>query len=259
MRTALTAAFLFLVVGVSTGPLPAQSVGDRVRLDATHPAGVPAHPAPADNSFVRWADGTRGNITGFDNSSGWFQVTADDGAVGWFTRRYLTVFGPGGAPGEDDELEDETLTYVVGTWNLEHLRDGATRGFPENTHGGPTLPPRMDADYEHIVDLIVTQLDAKLLILNEINGRDDGTSTELDRLVRHLGSSWQYELGSSGGGGRQRVAILFDTRFVRRNVCNELIVPETDVHSNGFDEFRARASDHVPVTVRVRVTADTDQ
>ena len=124
---------------------------------------------------------------------------------------------------------------MIGTWNLEHLRDGARRGFPENTRGGPTLPPRFHAEYAHIADLIVTQLDAKLLILNEINGRNDGTSTELDRLVGHLGDDWEYVLGSSGGGGTQRVAILHDTRFVQRNVCREFVVPDTEV--GGRDIF----------------------
>jgi len=235
MQVARQAARLVLVLALLFAPpLAAQNVGDRVRLDATHPDGVPAHPAAGDNSFVRWAGGTMGRVTAFHNQSGWFQVTADDGAIGWFTRRYLTVLGPGD-PDDEDGAANEILTYVIGTWNLEHLRDGASRGFPENGNGGPSLPPRTNADYAHIADLIVTQLDAKLLILNEINGRDDGTSTELDRLVGHLGTSWRYQLGSSGGNGRQRVAILFDTRFIRRNDCRELVVPETDV--GGGDIF----------------------
>ncbi len=207
-----------------------QAVGDRVRLQSASVSGVPVHPAVGDASYVRWQNGTLGTIRAFDSSSGWFEIGADDAKTGWVTKRYLTVIG---AETEDEQPENELASYVVGTWNIEHFRDGATRGFPENGNGGPSYAPRTDDDLRQIADLIVSQMDAKVLILNEINGREDGTSGELDRLIGHLGSSWKYTIARSGE--RQRVAMIFDERFVRRTACHEFEVSPTQV--DGKDIF----------------------
>jgi hypothetical protein len=67
-----------------------------------------------------------------------------------------------------------------------------------------TYATRTDADYQRIADIIKTDLDAKLLGLSELNGHDDGTSDELNRLVSHLGGGWTYNLGSTGGSQRVR-------------------------------------------------------
>jgi endonuclease/exonuclease/phosphatase family metal-dependent hydrolase len=215
-----------LLIGYTTS-LGAQSVGERVRLVSQNPQGVPVHPADGDNSYVRWQNGTQATIQAIGN---WFRVEADDGQEGWVTRRYIF---PIDEAEEDASPEDEVLTYTIGTWNLEHLRDGARRGFPESTHGGPSYPPRSDDDYQLIADVITTQLDAKILVLNEINGHAGGQSDELDRLVGHLGDSWEYVLGRSGGS--QRVAILYDEDFVQRDTCHEFEIAEQEVE--GKDVF----------------------
>ena len=60
---------------------------------------------------------------------------------------------------------DAQQSYVVGTWNLEHFHDGARRGFPESS-----ISARKNSDYEFVAS-IIKNLDIKLLILEEINGR----------------------------------------------------------------------------------------
>ena len=227
MSTRIFALLISLALLVSVTTLGAQSVGERVQLVSQNPEGVPVHPTDGGKRYVRWQNGTQATIRALGN---WFQVQADDGQQGWVTPRYIF---PIDAADEDASPEDELPTYRIGTWNLEYLRDGSWRGFPESTHGGPSYPPRSDSDYQLIADVITTQLDVKILVLNEINGHAGGQSDELDRLVGHLGDSWEYVLGQSGGS--QRVAILFDEDFVQRGACDEFEIAELEVE--GKDVF----------------------
>jgi len=209
----------------------AQEVGDPVRLFSSNAQGVPVHPAAGDNSYVRWANGTTGRISAIDAASGWIEIDAA-GSSGWVTPRYVSVLSP-------EEPEDGTLgaaipVAVVGTWNLEWLKDGKSRGFPENTRGGPSYGPRTADDYRRIAEVIETRLGASIMLLQEING-ESGTrnSVEMNRLLGFLGEDWAYELSASGGS--QRVAILYDETAVRRNHCEEFQVPATKVQ--GSDIF----------------------
>lgn len=215
---------LLALVASIASPLSAQAVGDLVVMQSSNSAGVPVHAAAGDASFVRWANGTRGKVTAIDAPSGWRKVEAA-GTSGWIVPRYLVVITEDVE--EPEPPTDEMLTYVIGTWNLEHFRDGATRGFPENGFGGPSYPPRTDADYAAVAGLIANDLTASILILNEINGAPGPRSLELDRLIQHLGGDWAYSIAASGG--TQRVAILFDSSHARRASCVELDVPARTV------------------------------
>jgi endonuclease/exonuclease/phosphatase family metal-dependent hydrolase len=224
---------LVLSISFSRGSLLlAQNVGDTVRLESTSTHGVPVHPAAGDNSFVRWANGTIGNVTSIDSATGWLQITSF-GKVGWVIKRYLTVIPPD-PPTDGDSPSNELLTYVIGTWNLEHFNNGATRGFPENGQGGPSYAPRTDEDYRLIIRIITEQLGAKILVLNEINGKSGlKVSDEMDRLVSFLGNDWSYEL--SLAGENERIAILYNTAAVRKDSCTEFEVPVRQIQ--GKDIF----------------------
>jgi endonuclease/exonuclease/phosphatase family metal-dependent hydrolase len=125
-------------------------------------------------------------------------------------------------------IADRVATYGVATWNLEHFHDGATRGFPENSDGGPTFGSRTTADLERIADTIKTDLRVQILIMNEINGVANQThSVEMDRLVAVTGPTWQYRIARSGTS--QRIALMFDTGSVRLGTCHEIAVPEERV------------------------------
>ena len=131
-------------------------------------------------------------------------------------------------PEEPEPTGPEAPTFGVATWNLEHFQDGATRGFPENTDGGPTYSSRTTADLERIADTIKTDLRAQILILNEINGVTNQTkSVEMDRLVAIAGPTWQYRITRSGSS--QRIGIMFDTASIRLGTCQEIAVSEERV------------------------------
>jgi hypothetical protein len=208
-------------------------IGDRVRLQSTNTAGVPVHPAAGDNSFIRWANGTLGEVKAIDTATGWFKIESSS-KVGWTTGKYLTVVPPDPDAPTPPSDGTEIPTAIVGTWNLEHFHDGQTRGFPENTNGGPSYGTRTASDLQRIAGIIKSQLTARILILNEINGRSgEVKSDEMDRLLAALGTGWQYALAASGNA--QRIAILYDTALVRKEKCVELTFAAQDI--DGKDVF----------------------
>jgi endonuclease/exonuclease/phosphatase family metal-dependent hydrolase len=224
-------SLVLVVLGCAVATAHAQVVGDTVRLESSNPAGVPVHPAAGIASFVRWDNGTVGKVTAIDAATGWREVRSE-GDVGWVVRRYLVVIDP--EPDPPEPPSNELPAYGVGTWNLEHFRHGASRGFPENTNGGPSYGARTAGDLDRISEVIKTRLLARILILNEVNGRaGERASDELDELLGVMGNGWRYEITLSGDS--QRVAILYDSKVARRDGCQEIAVPPTDVQ--GSDIF----------------------
>jgi len=209
-----------VIVPWSFQSVAAQVPGDRVLLEGTHVDGVPVHPAAGNGSYVRWANGTIGAVVSIDPATGWIEIESA-GQRGWVTRRYVRVVEPAPEP----PPEPVSITRGIAAWNLEHFRDTATRGFPENTSGGPSYRPRTDADYARIADIIRTDINADVLILSEINGRPGlTTSVEMDRLITMAGPQWQYRLTAAGNS--QRLAIMFNTAAVRLEHCEEIVVSE---------------------------------
>ena len=201
-----------------------QQPGDKVLLSSTNQQGVPVHPEAGNNQYVRWENGTIATIEQIDSRTGWFKVTVLNRS-GWVTKKYITVI-----PDEDDGEQPEGTeipSYVVGTWNLEHFRSGAQRGFPEYNYGGPKYPARTNEDMQYIAQVIENQLLARLLVLCEIGGNQDGHSPELERLITFLGTEWTYQLGSTGGS--QRIAFLYDSTNFKQKKYFEIEVAKRRV------------------------------
>jgi endonuclease/exonuclease/phosphatase family metal-dependent hydrolase len=138
-------------------------------------------------------------------------------------------------PNEPDSLSSNRF-YTIGTWNIEYLHDSHSRGFPEFLFGGPVYQPRGDSDYAALARVIGSELDAVILVLNEIHGVTGVTrpvSIELDRLRVFLGAQYAYVLSQSGGN--LRTAILYDRTRARLDTSMELTYPEIRVE--GADLF----------------------
>ena len=207
-----------------------QNVGDKARLESTNTQGVPVHANATDNGFVRWVNGTLVEVISIDGK--WFHVSAE-GKEGWVTKNY--VFKSDGLDPDPEPPEAEAQFYVVGTWNLEWFDDAKGRGFPESSQHGPKYGPRTPEDFRTIAGIITNQLMAKILVLDEINGRHgQASSGEMDRLVGCLGTNWAYALTKSGDA--QRVAILYDSTAARRDLCVELNLPDEKVQDKGVFE-----------------------
>ncbi|MCB9854138.1 MAG: hypothetical protein H6818_00515 [Phycisphaerales bacterium] len=183
-------------------------------MKATHPDGVPLH-AHATNSFTgeRIADNSIVRIEKVEHEGKWLYVKSG-AAEGWISRRYA-----GETVGCTDAAADATTdeSIVVGAWNLEWLKDGTKRGFPE-FKGDDKLRARNEGDYAYIAG-IIRDLGLRILILSEINGYDptpetnddEHRSEELEKIIAFLGAdSYAYVIGQSGVS--QRLAILYDTR-----------------------------------------------
>lgn len=223
---------VFIAFWLLAGSAGAQNIGDRYVLNRPGKE-IPGHPA-AENHLVshRFPHGTVAAIKAVHPGGGWFEVEVG-GISAWIVKKYLGDKVDAGAP------SSAPVSYTVGCWNLEWLKEGKSRGFPENTYtpSGPTIPPRTEEDYAAIAEVITRELNAAVLVLNEINSTDGGEenprSAELDRLLSHLGSSFDYLLAESGGD--QHAAILYDKSKVRLNHFLEIQIPRKEVQ--GEDVF----------------------
>ena len=223
-RTFLVAVVtLFSIISIICTDTWCQQVGDQYFLYRPGKT-IPGHPGPGDRAIsVRFPHASLALVTAIDQQTGWYEIGVE-GVSAWIIREYfgepVDTF-PSGAP---------LPVYTLGTWNLEWLKDGRSRGFPENTWGGPSYPPRNEEDYVAIAEVISQDLEAAVLVLTEINafisgGEGGGAiqSPELDRLLFHLGENFDYVISESGG--QQHVAILYDENKVRLNTVFEIEVP----------------------------------
>lgn len=205
-------------------------VGDRVEL-IDRAIGIPGHPSAGERSVsLRFPSQSIVTIQSVDPATSWLNVIDQNQQSAWITQSYVDHVLINSAPPND-------LCYTVGTWNLEHFHSGKKRGFPEYTKGGPSYDPRTPDEMAAIAAAIRDTLKAKILVLNEINGVEQATgeetrqvSPELDVLLTYLGPNYDYVLTASGGS--QRVALLYDTRFVRLNAATEISVPRIEIQKS---------------------------
>ncbi len=227
--------FIVALATLPVGRATAQQVGECWRLRAEHPAGVPLH-SESRNSFTgtRLPDQGTVQILEVANENRWFRVRLTP-TEGWIVRTYLDVAVPCTTPPPPSPVS----SIVVGTWNIECLKDGASRGFPEYKTLEEKLPPRSDADYATLAE-IITSLDAKLLVLEEINGFDPAAeapddavsrSHELDRLVSKLAPrQFAYVIASSGSSSEdKRIAFLYDEDWLQLGWYCRASLPNEDV------------------------------
>lgn len=229
-RFFLILAFLWLIVPTLSMAL---EPGDRVQL-VERAIGIPGHPDAGNRAVShRFPSQTIVTIQAIDEETTWLQVVTQSDVSAWIIPAYVDQIIANTRPPAD-------VCYVVGTWNLEHFHSYKKRGFPENTKGGPTYDPRTPNEMAAIASVIRDALQAKILVLNEINGEERQTaegaepySPELDVLLSYLGPTYDYVLTTSGGN--QRVAMLYDTRFVHLKAATEVPVPRIEIQ--GSDVF----------------------
>lgn len=87
-----------LTLGLFTSVFAAESisVGDRVELKATSPAGVPLHEEARSSMFGRAPDGSIGMVQEVQAGTNWIRLQLEDGRIAWIVRRYVgRVLPPG--------------------------------------------------------------------------------------------------------------------------------------------------------------------
>lgn len=235
IRRTLLAAILLLCTLAR-----AQNVGECVRLKATRPEGVPRHSRP-ENSFAgRIADGAIVPVVAHTPDKRWYQVISGT-VFAWVSAAYIDAVVP--CPGGTPVTPAGIPTVTIGTWNIEHFKEGTPRGFPELPG---RFPARADADYQTLADIILG-MDAKILVLNEVNGKDSPTrSPELERLLAKVGPTYDYVLGTTGN--TQRIAIIFDTACIHLDSTREAALPE-----GGLDDEDEKLFARQPLLARFTI------
>ena len=210
-------------------------VGDTVRLKAFSNLGVPLHPESGNHGVsTRLPDQSLAVVHALDSANDWIEIESG-GVNGWIIEKYVDA-----VVDTSSTTVPTGLAYTVGTWNIEYLKDGKVRGFPEYaTSGGPTYPARTQEDYEAIAS-IIEQLDVKILLLQEIYAKAEDVdgepvyrSAELEKIISILGTAnYDYVVGSTGN--TQHLAILWDKRAARLNADVEFAIPDMKVNSSSL-------------------------
>ena len=122
---------------------------------------------------------------------------------------------------EEVRAHRKTGSLLLATWNI--------REFGRNAKYGA----RTDEALHYIAEIISS---FHLVALQEVN-RD---LTDLRKLMRFLGDDWDYiltDVTEGVGGAGERMAFLFDKRFVQfRNVAGEIVLPAGKRIGVGGDE-----------------------
>ena|GEM_PF-1978437 len=252
----LTAVLAILYITLFASPAVSADYadGDSIRLARPAKNGVPLHPGSGVRDVSEYLPDQAGAVVkSVDPKNNWIDIQS--GSVsGWIVRKYIGEVKKQGTgawvPLAEPVRTARTLDtpppvretpgamppegwYTIGTWNLEHFRSGAPRGFPEYNYGGDRFPPRSMADYDSVATAI-KNLDAAVLVLEEINstrivaGADTAyVSIELDTLVMLLGSHWKYIIG--GSHPMQNIAMVYNTSKARLNGYRETKFPNIKV------------------------------
>lgn len=214
-RRAYTLLALFLAACDGGGSEPARAqVAERVVLTATHPAGVPLHPAERSRELSgRLPDGAEVEVLR-RGGGGWLEVRSPDGARGWIVARYVgRQERPRAAPDPwssrqaclallDGRAPRDPSRARLASWNLRWFPDGSSGGRPSET---PT-------DLEWVACLVAT-LRADALAVQELVLHERGRAAvrELVALLdRHAGGSWRAIFDECPRDGRQHVGWLVD-------------------------------------------------
>jgi hypothetical protein len=114
VRTARLLAWLAVLISILSGAAAfAATVGDRIELTATHPAGMPFHRAAGGTpTFQRIPDGTIATVIGLGGGR-WLQLRLADQRTGWISEHYVgrTIAG---APPPDTFAERLVWTSPQG-------------------------------------------------------------------------------------------------------------------------------------------------
>ncbi len=219
----------------SAPPNPAASAahaGEKVRLRATKPDGVPLHPTERAAAIsARLADGSEVEVLTKSPDGSWLEVRAADGTRGWLTRRYLAGAGapvaieardagpssaaesPWASRGaceralsEGRRLPKPEGTARFGTWNVRWFPDGKPGKGADG--GGTDLP---------WLACIVAWSNVDALAVQEFktNARARLAMTELlGTLDRHTRGKWAAAFDDCPNTAAQHVGVIYDARRV---------------------------------------------
>lgn len=226
------------------GPEPVGSLSppETVLLRARSDQGVPLHPEDgAARVSGRLPGGTQVTVIA-RGKTGWLQVRAADGQVGWVAARYVEEQPVGGSVAQTSSAGDRAIaessvwrsraacqqalqrgerlplqpgTVRIGTWNV--------KWFPDGVPGG-SAAKRGGTDVTWLACL-VAWMQPDVLAVQEIKS-DPHAEARLRELERQLAEftrgHWVHRLDGCSGSGRQHVGFLYDERRVKSSALGTL-------------------------------------
>lgn len=209
---------------------------EKVRLKASHPDGVPLHPARgADGVSGRLPDGAEVEVLAKSPDGRWLEVRAKDGQSGWITKRYVASpdasrSEPAGSLGSDSPFASRQACEKalgagarlprgeklarVGTWNV--------RWFPDGKPGKGSEGQGTDLAW---LACVIAWADVDALAVQEFktNARAKAALAELRRrLDQHTRGSWDARFDDCPSADAQHVGVLFDSRRVKAKAATTL-------------------------------------
>ena len=245
MRLGLIPLALVCLAGCREGRTPPASVGPtasalpaarpsgerppgvpKVKLRATHPDGVPLHPAENSSAVSgRLADGTEVEVLSKSADGRWFEVRAADGTHGFVTRRYVAgapaaPAAPAAALDGDSpwasqaaceraltagrKLERPDGVVRLGTWNVRWFPDGK----PGKGHAG------QGTNLPWLACIIAwSNVDALAVQEFKTNPRARAAVDELRRLLDgHTAGQWAAAFDDCPNLDAQHVGLVYDSK-----------------------------------------------
>lgn len=211
---------LLALLCVVSSPAVAFDVGERVRLEATKPSGVPLHREARSSMFGRAPTGAEGEVLETANNGRWNKVDLDDGGTAWIVEKYLRAASgssasstvsppPANTEGERKvwSSEDECRQVVqaggrfdktdgklrIATWNI--------RWFPEESTNLEWLACTLG------------WLNADIIAVQEITATRSAYSameSVTDGLTGYVGGDWRMDLHGCGRDDGQHVGFLWN-------------------------------------------------
>ena len=211
---------LLALLCVVSSPALAFDVGERIRLEATKPSGVPLHREAKSSMFGRAPTGSEGVVQETANKGRWNKVDLDDGRNAWIIDKYLRAASDSSssstnpatsiasdserkvwsspsecrqvveAGGRFDTSEDQLR---IATWNI--------RWFPEES-----------TDLEWL-SCALAWLNADIIAVQEITatrGAHSAMESVTDGLTGYVGGDWKLDLHGCGRDDGQHVGFLWN-------------------------------------------------
>ena len=210
---------LCVLLALALSACDAAAAQEHVALHATHPDGVPIHPAEGSREMSgRLPDGARVEVLAWGAGRRWLEVRAPGGRRGWISARYLTRPAP---VDPDSALAPAWRSAAscaatppparadgparIASWNL--------RWFPDGSSHGPS---------DHPTDLAwmacaMASLSADAIAVQEVmlHARGRAAIEELTRrLSERTGGRWRSRFDHCPRDGRQHVGWLLDASRV---------------------------------------------
>ena len=186
---------------------------ERVTLHASHPGGVPLHPAErAREMSGRLPDGARVRVLRWGHARRWLEVRSDDGIRGWVSGRYLS-----GEPAATSAWRSARACRGItrpalrpgrariASWNL--------RWFPDGSGDGPG-DRATDVGW---MACAIAALGSGVVAVQEVMLHARGLAAVqrlLGDLSRITGGRWRQVFDGCPRDGRQHVGFLYDAERV---------------------------------------------